>query len=96
MNARPVRDAATSTASAARTRVAFLDEPQQDQRRELGARRDHERPADRGHRAELEAEAYATSDGCPTAISTGTSDSNARMTERSRTARNRNTNRIAR
>ena len=33
--------------------AALLDEAQQDQRRELGARRDHERPADRGHRAQL-------------------------------------------
>ena len=35
---------------------ALLDEAQQDQRRELGARRDHERSADRRHRAQLEAE----------------------------------------
>ncbi len=40
--------------------------------------------------------AHATSDEMPTAISTGTSDSSDRMTERSRMARNRNTNSIAR
>ena len=40
--------------------------------------------------------AQATSDEMPTAISTGTSDSSDRMTERSRTARNRNTKSIAR
>ena len=34
----------------------LLDEAQQDQRRELGACRDDERPADGRHRAELEAE----------------------------------------
>ena len=55
MNARPVREAATSTACCgSRPRVALLDEAQQDQRRELGAGGDDQRPADRGHRAQLE------------------------------------------
>ena len=40
--------------------------------------------------------AKATREAAPTAISTGTSDSSDRTTLRSRTARNRNTNRIAR
>ena len=44
----------------------------------------------------LKLNAHATSDAVPTAMSTGTSDSSERMTDRSRTARNRNTNRIAR
>ena len=44
----------------------------------------------------LRLSAYANSDDAPTAISTGTSDSSARTMLRSRTARNRKTNRIAR
>ena len=40
--------------------------------------------------------AYATSDEIPTAMSTGTRESSDRMIERSRTARKRKTNRIAR
>ena len=57
MNARPVRAAVTSTASSGCEPAApLLEEAQQDQRRELGARGDHERSADRRHRAELEVE----------------------------------------
>jgi len=52
--------------------------------------------AHRGHRAELDAERHATSEEIPTAISTGTSDSNERITDLSRTARKRKTKRIAR
>ena len=40
--------------------------------------------------------AHATIDAMPTAIATGTSESNARTTERSRTARNRKTKSSAR
>ena len=73
MKARPVRAAATSTASfGSRPALPLLDEAQEDQRRELGARRDHERPADRGHRAQLQAEARTPpATRRPTAISTG-------------------------
>ena len=56
MNARPVRAAATSTAcSRFEPAPALLHEPQEDQRRELGTRRDHERTAHRGHRTQREA-----------------------------------------
>ena len=98
MNARPVRDAATSIASrGCGPAPAFLDEAQQDQRRELGAGGDDERTADRGHRAQLEVERVGEQRRrAPTAISTGTSDSSARTTLRSRNVRKRNTNRIAR
>ena len=98
MNARPVRDAVRRRRRCGVSPASsLLDEAQQDQRRELGARRDHERSADRGHRAQLEARAkYANSDAAPTAMSTGTSESSARTTLRSRTVRNRKTKRIAR
>ena len=55
MNARPVREAGNVHGLPRRqAAVALLDEAQQDQRRELGARRDDEWTADRGHRAQLE------------------------------------------
>ena len=43
----------------------------------------------------LRSSAYANSDEAPTAISTGTSESSARTTLRSRTVRNKKTKRIA-
>src|SRR3954468_3344448 len=93
MNARPVRVAATSTAS-------FGSSP----RRRSSTNRSRISDVNSVHVAttkgpptavsglRLRLSANATSDAVPTAMSTGTSDSNERMMDRSRTARNRNTN----
>src|SRR3954451_5823004 len=97
MNARPVRDAATSTAS-------FGSSP----RRRSSMNRNRISDVNSVHAAmtsgpptaviglSLRLRPYATSDADPTAMSTGTNDSSERTTDRSRTARKRNTKRIAR
>ena len=57
MKARPVRAGGdVDRRLRARAPPPLLDEPQEDQRGELGAHRHHERTADGGHRAELEVE----------------------------------------
>ena len=97
MNARPVREAATSMASrGARPR------------RRSSTKRSRISDVNSVHAAttsgpptaviglSFRCSAYANSEDAPTAISTGTSDSSARTMLRSRTERNKNTNRIAR
>ena len=75
----------------------FLDEAQQDQRRELGARRDDERAADRGHRAQLQATARTrTTTPRRPRSAPGRATAARESTLRSRTERNKNTKRIAR
>src|SRR3954470_2284698 len=96
MNARPVRLAVTSTASlGGRPRLRS------------STKRNRIKLVNSVHAAttngpptaviglSFKLNAYATNDAAPTAISTGTSDSSARMMLRSRIIRKRNTNRIA-
>ncbi len=97
MNARPVREATTSTAS-------FGSRPRS--RSSMNRNRINEvnsvqaattsGPPTAVIGLSLRLKTNATVDATPTAISTGTSDSSARMIDFNRTARNRNTNRIAR
>ena len=97
MNARPVRPATTSTASCGsmpRARSSTKRSRINDVNSVQAAMTSGPPTAVIGLR--LKPAIQATSDAAPTAIATGTSDSTARTIERNRTARNRNTNSIAR
>jgi hypothetical protein len=97
MNARPVRLAVTSTASRGgkpRLRSSTKRSRISDVNSVHAATTSGPPTAVMG--LSFRSSAYATNDAAPTAISTGTNDNSARITERSRTVRNRNTKRIAR